>query len=416
VAKRRARHLKLIRKAELKRADERPLMTLVPINRFSIAICLIVAGALAMLRVDLALVLGVVVAWLGSLWLARPLPERESQQRERSGAISEDVTIFLEPIGAPIIIVRRNKVAVANLAARAAFGGHIVGQDIRVGLRHPDVIALIDGRGDGQVVVKGLTTARSVWQASVADLGHENRLVELADVSAQSDIARAHTDFVANASHELRTPLASIIGYVETLMDEKAGGQKATRTKFLDIVDREARRMERLVEDLMSLSRIEAEKHDVPQDLVALGPLVGGVVTDVALVHGTARVQFDNAAGEAPTLGDKFQLDQMIRNLIDNALKYGGSDTPVAVRIAQSIDDSLIVTVTDQGAGIPAEHLPLLTRRFYRTDPGRSRAGGGTGLGLAIVKHIVERHKGQLDIASTVGTGTTVTVRLPGSQ
>lgn len=387
-------------------------MNVPPTIRMSIVICLTVAAILAISGVDLWLTLAVILAWLGSLWLARPLPETATQRRERSRAIPEEVPLFLEQVSVPVLIARRDRVVVANLAARSAFGAHVVGQDLRVGLRHPDVVALIDSGAEGSVTVKGLTTARSLWQVNVADLGMETRLLELSDVSAQADIARAHTDFVANASHELRTPLASLIGYIETLKDTKAGSQAETRNTFLGTMEREARRMGELVEDLMSLSRIEAEKHDAPQDQVALLPLVQTVADDIAASHGAGRITIEST-GDAVTRGDRSQLDQLIRNLIDNALKYGDPALPVTIKLDDQAPNAISLRVMDTGPGIAKEHLPHLTRRFYRTDPGRSRAAGGTGLGLAIVKHIVERHKGQLDIASTPGKGTTVTVTLP---
>ncbi len=388
-------------------------MNVPPTIRMSIIICLAVAAILALNGVDVGLVMAVILAWTGSLWLARPLPEAATERRERNRVIPEEVPLFLEQVGAPLLIARRDRVVVANLAARNAFGAHVVDQDLRVGLRHPDVVALIDSGGEGCVTVRGLTTARSLWQVHIADLGMETRLLELTDISAQSDIARAHTDFVANASHELRTPLASVIGYIETLKDTKAGSQAETRDTFLSTMEREARRMGELVDDLMSLSRIEAEKHDAPQDQVALLPLVRAVAADVAVTKGVERVVVESVGEDAVTRGDRSQLDQLIRNLIDNALKYGDPAHPVTIKVDDKAQDAITLRVVDTGPGIAKEHIPHLTRRFYRTDPGRSRAAGGTGLGLAIVKHIVERHKGELDIASTPGKGTTVTVTLP---
>jgi two-component system phosphate regulon sensor histidine kinase PhoR len=221
-------------------------------------------------------------------------------------------------------------------------------------------------------------------------------------------------DFVANASHELRTPLASILGYVETLSDE-AGEDPALRQRFLRVVLDEAHRMQRLVEDLMSLSRIEAEKYRSPSAPVDLIDLVCQARDELAVGH-AARDRAIEIAAEAPlppVAGDRVQLSQMIHNLVGNALKYGAPGTPVSIIVALDGPRAIRLTVTDQGEGIAPEHLPRLTERFYRVDPGRSRSLGGTGLGLAIVKHIVERHRGRLDIASVVGKGTRVTVTLP---
>lgn len=170
--------------------------------------------------------------------------------------------------------------------------------------------------------------------------------------------------------------------------------------------------MQSLVEDLMSLSRIEAEKHSTPGEALDLGAVVRGIAKDVGAIRGEGRILVELPEGPAQIAGDRIQIDQLVRNLVDNALKYGDAEAPVMVRVA--LDPVRVtLTVTDRGPGIAPEHLPHLTRRFYRTDPGRSRASGGTGLGLAIVKHIVERHRGSLDFASRQGEGTIVTVRFP---
>ena len=240
--------------------------------------------------------------------------------------------------------------------------------------------------------------------------------VECKDCTAEADISRAHTDFVANASHELRTPLSSIIGYVETMLEADADDgrpmEPATRHRFLEVVAKEGRRLQALVEDLMSLSRVEAGKHELPPTVLDLRELAEQVVSGMTSLHGKDRIVLDADPHPMPVRGDTQQLDQLMRNLIDNAMKYGSKSEPVRVT-AKDGEASYELTVADSGEGIAPEHLPHLTRRFYRTDPGRSRAAGGTGLGLAIVKHIVERHRGRLDIASELGVGTTITVRLP---
>ena len=159
----------------------------------------------------------------------------------------------------------------------------------------------------------------------------------------------------------------------------------------------------------MSLSRIEAEKHDIPRERIDLGQLASSIGGEVCATVGDARILVVTAP--AVVIGDRQQLDQVIRNLIDNALKYGDHNAPVDVNVTVAANEA-VLTVTDRGDGIHPDHIPYLTRRFYRTDPGRSRAAGGTGLGLAIVKHIVERHRGKLDIASRLSEGTTVTVRM----
>jgi two-component system, OmpR family, phosphate regulon sensor histidine kinase PhoR len=181
---------------------------------------------------------------------------------------------------------------------------------------------------------------------------------------------------------------------------------------FLGIIEREAKRMQALVSDLMSLSRVEAEKHDLPTERIDLASLVERAARDAAGPARADQLALDLAA-EPVVAGDRQQLEQVVRNLVDNAMKYGGEDTPVQVTLDLAQGDLARIAVTDQGEGIAPDQIPHLTRRFYRTDPGRSRASGGTGLGLAIVKHIVERHRGRLDITSQLGKGTRVVVRLP---
>jgi two-component system phosphate regulon sensor histidine kinase PhoR len=357
------------------------------------------------------LVAAVLLVWLGTLWLARP--EEPAQTRRRDGAAIGGTRMgsLIEPLGHPLLLLDGNRISLANAAARETLGSHVLGQDVRLALRHPAAVALLEREQGGSVTVEGLTTARSIWQVARRPIDHRYAMVELINRSAEADIDRAHTDFVANASHELSTPLASIIGYIETLADEDRPVDPPTASRFHATVLREARRLQHLVQDLMSLSRIEAEKHDRPSQRVDLGELAATVATGIAAGAGEGRLVIEWPREPAIVAGDAAQLDQLLRNLIDNALKYGDPAEPVTLAVSHN-DGRVVLSVSDRGDGIAPEHLPHLTRRFYRTDPGRSRASGGTGLGLAIVKHIVERHQGRLDIVSTVGQGTTVTVRL----
>jgi two-component system, OmpR family, phosphate regulon sensor histidine kinase PhoR len=251
-----------------------------------------------------------------------------------------------------------------------------------------------------------------IWQINRQMIDERLAMLEFINQTAEADISRAHTDFVANASHELRTPLAAVLGYVETLQEGDGKLDTPTAQKFLGIIEREAKRMHALVSDLMSLSRVEAEKHDLPSERIDLATLVERAARDAAGSLRMDRLEIVLAA-EPCVLGDRQQLEQVVRNLVDNALKYGAPETPVTVTLDLAQADQARIAVADQGEGIAPEQIPHLTRRFYRTDPGRSRASGGTGLGLAIVKHIVERHRGRLDITSELGKGTRVVVRLP---
>ncbi len=364
--------------------------------------------AMVIIGTNVGLGLAVLILWLGTLWLARPEPELEVRVTDEGSVSRQAMVELVEPFSVPVLMLDGQRIAAANAAAREALGPHIIGQDARVALRHPEAITLLD-KPQGSAMVRGLTGARSIWQVSRVTIDQRFSLIELVNRSVEADVSRSHTDFVANASHELRTPLASIIGYIETLADPDARVDPVTAARFHNTVLREARRLQSLVEDLMSLSRIEAEKHDLPRETIDIGQLISSIGAEVAATSGESRISV--SASEAVVIGDRQQLDQVIRNLIDNALKYGDPSQPVRAEVATTATEA-VLSVIDRGEGIHADHLPYLTRRFYRTDPGRSRAAGGTGLGLAIVKHIVERHRGHLDISSRQGEGTTVTVRL----
>lgn len=363
--------------------------------------------AMVIIGSSVGLAVAILILWLGTLWLSRPEPVVEVRVPDEGSVSRQAMVELVEPFSVPVIMLDEQRIAAANAAAREALGPHIVGQDARVALRHPEAITLLD-KPQGTAMVRGLTGARSIWQVRRVSIDQRFSLIELVNRTAEADISRSHTDFVANASHELRTPLASIIGYIETLADPDAKVDTATAARFHNTVLRESRRLQSLVEDLMSLSRIEAEKHDLPREHIDLGLLAASIGSEVASTVGDGRVKVKTT--DATITGDRQQLDQVIRNLIDNALKYGDPAQPVRIEVAREGAEA-VLSVIDRGEGIHADHLPYLTRRFYRTDPGRSRGVGGTGLGLAIVKHIVERHRGKLDIESRLGEGTTVTVR-----
>ncbi len=377
------------------------------------------AAALAALACALATFAGVppaaaaviLLVWCLTLWLAGSEPPHEEAAGEAAPLDETQMGDLFELSEVPVVITRRDRVTVANAAARALFGSHILEQDVRMMLRSPDAIALIESGESGGVTVSGLARRRDVWRINRKALPGDVGVLEFLDRTAEADISRAHTDFVANASHELRTPLAAIIGYVETLREDGGEVDAETSDRFLSIIQREAKRLQSLVGDLMSLSRIEAEKHEVPTDRVDFSALVERAARDAAGSERTERLTFA-IMPDVVVEGDVQQLEQVARNLVDNALKYGDPAQAVYVSVDQPSAGQAILRVADRGEGIAAEHLPHLTRRFYRTDPGRSRASGGTGLGLAIVKHIVERHRGKLEIASRKDDGTVVTVRL----
>lgn len=367
---------------------------------------------LAILGVDLVYVGVLFLVWTGSLHLVSARPPENKPVATGPAFTRDNMADLFEHSETPVVITERDRVIVANLAARKLLGGHIVGQDVRMALRQPEAIRLLARKADGGAVVRGLARRTDIWRINRKSLPGGLAVIEFVNKTAEADIARAHTDFVANASHELRTPLASIIGYVETLREDVDRLDPRMADKFLGTIQREAKRLQDLVSDLMSLSRIEAEKHDLPSKTLDLSKLVERAAHDAASGERAPLLDFDTAQA-FEVLGDRQQLEQLVRNLVDNAFKYGSPGERVTVRLHPRGDSRVRLTVTDRGDGISPEHIPHLTRRFYRTDPGRSRASGGTGLGLAIVKHIVERHRGRLDIDSTPGEGTRVTVTLP---
>lgn len=378
-----------------------------------IILALTAAAGMLVAGVNSWLIIAVLLLWIGSLWIARPEPVIERARDDRARLGPDSVRELIDQLSFPLMMLDHDRIVLANAEARTTFGAHVVGQDGRVALRHPEAVALLERTEGGVATIEGLTSPRSIWLLNRHFIDERYSLIELHNRSAEADVSRAHTDFVANASHELRTPLASIIGYVETLIDEDAKVDETTSRRFLDTVLREGRRLQALVSDLMSLSRVEAEKHDRPYELLDFGKLVAKAAGESGSPEDRKRIEVSILAEGLRLRGDEQQLEQLVRNLVDNAIKYGDPEQPVLVEVSKAENARAVLTVTDRGEGISPEHLPHLTRRFYRSDPGRSRAAGGTGLGLAIVKHIVERHRGWLDIESRLGVGTTVTVKLP---
>ncbi len=340
-----------------------------------------------------------------------PPPGHAALSTESEPAIAE----VIEAIAEPVLVIADNRVEAANQGARELLGQHVLDEDVRVAIRHPAaaerLMRLDDGAPAAPIHLVGLGTRDQRWEMRVHTLGDGRRVVHLVDRTGSYAAERMRVDFVANASHELRTPLASMLGYVETLRED-AGDDPETRGRFLKIVFGEAQRMQRLIEDLISLSRIEAEKYRIPDKAVELADLIEEVTVELS---GSPRAAdlVTQISDVAPVAGDSTQLSQLLHNVIGNAMKYGRDATPVTVTLQPEGEAMVRLTVSDEGEGIPPQHLPRLTERFYRVDSGRSRSLGGTGLGLAIVKHIVERHRGRLDIASAVGKGTTVSILLP---
>lgn len=368
--------------------------------------------------------------------LRRPIGDLARQLRhhsERMSAQQRMLDSVIEALPDPVIVVDQELTVIqANAAARRSFDAPGPALPLARILRDPGVLAAataaLTGTSASSVSFTPSSDRTKQFSARIEplDLGDRRRgvLLALREQTEEVMIERMRSDFVANASHEIRTPLASIQGFIETLRGPARHDSKA-RDSFLEIMAQEADRMSRLVDDLLSLSRIELAAHQPPRDRCDVSEVVAHAIdsTRAAAAKGQVRIELDLPAGLPVVTGDTDQLHQLFVNLIDNAIKYGGEGTVVTVTAALAAAPAdagaasgrpcVRVAISDQGPGIAPEHLPRLTERFYRVDSGRSRRLRGTGLGLAIVKHILRRHQGHLAIESRVGAGSTFAVLLP---
>jgi two-component system phosphate regulon sensor histidine kinase PhoR len=330
--------------------------------------------------------------------------------------LDTETPVLLAGLAEAALIAAAGRVVAANDAARSLLGKTIEGAALDQVISHPAALEALERSGDSGegVELTGLGSSRRHWLMRVAPLADGTSLIRFVDRSEARAAEQMRVDFVANASHELRTPLATLIGYAETLREQSDEIDVETRERFLSVVHDEARRMQHVVEDLISLSRIEAEKFITPTDAVALEPLIDQALEGarrIAEERGSELVR-DIGPGLPPVAADRGQILQLLDNLLTNALRYGEPGTPVSLS-AQAEGPMVRLSVSDQGEGIAPEHVARVTERFYRVDTSRSRSLGGTGLGLSIVKHIVERHRGRLSIDSRLGRGTIVHVLLP---
>jgi two-component system phosphate regulon sensor histidine kinase PhoR len=322
---------------------------------------------------------------------------------------------LVDSLDEPALVVQGSIVQLANPPARKLFGAGIEGRDVRLAIRHPQALERILAHNSTEIDAIGIAELGRSWRLVIRQLDRSSALVRMIDRSEAVSAEKMRVDFVANASHELRTPLSTILGYAETLAEEDDLPAEL-RSNFGRTIRDEARRMLRIIEDLMSLSRIEADRFLAPGETVSIVDIVETAVANASQFRGGCSCEFAvDIARNLPTVrGDSAQLVQVLDNLASNAVRYGCDRLGCVIDVSARQDGRWIVlTVTDHGPGIARDHLPRVTERFYRVDAARSRESGGTGLGLAIVKHIVERHRGSLEIRSTVGVGTSVTVRLP---
>ncbi|WP_323013726.1 sensor histidine kinase [Devosia sp.] len=341
------------------------------------------------------------------------------------------VFAFADALADPCLVLdRRSAVVHANAAASRQFPTLVPGRPITFFLRNPELVQAIDlaMRGaETRAVELHETVPSETWDRVVVSplrrpgrdwLGDEDRqlVVTFQSLTELKRVEALRSDFIANASHELRTPLASLLGFIDTLLGP-AARDAAAREKFLHIMRGQADRMSRLVDDLLSLSRIEMHQHVRPTGSIDLGGLLREVregLTTQAVAAGV-EIRLDLPEGPNTTMGDRGQLYEVFENLIDNAVKYGAAGKFVEVKLARASRAGFqhLITVIDHGPGVEPEHVPRLTERFYRIDADASRKKKGTGLGLAIVKHIVHRHRGLLSIKSKPGEGMRVEVLLP---
>jgi two-component system phosphate regulon sensor histidine kinase PhoR len=387
------------------------------------------SGALALMPALVGLLLVVLAAWWGRRQTlpAAALPVVASEQETRTRLLET----VLAGLPDPVVALDGSGIVLAlNAPAGALAPALRPGEPASLVLRTPalvDAVRRAVATGEPQRVEFSLRVPidRS-YRAHVIParpaqgppLPGGLLLLTLHDLTPLRRSEEMRADFIANASHELRTPLASLAGFIDTLLGP-ARDDAAARERFLAIMREQAQRMARLIDDLLSLSRIELHLHIPPETPIDVASLVREVVDSLqSLAQARAvEVVLDAAPDPLVVRGDRDELIRVFENLLENALKYAGGGKRVDIRLsaapAQGGEPEAAVSVRDYGPGIAPEHLPRLTERFYRVDASHSRAEGGTGLGLALVKHVLQRHGGRLRIDSTLGAGTTFTVSLP---
>jgi two-component system phosphate regulon sensor histidine kinase PhoR len=396
--------------------------------------CAAVLGLVAIAVLGNAAIPAIAVALVGlagfALYLATPRTAGAAHVARREPApdvasIPDAARRVLECVDEPLLILdNTGRVVFANRASQVLVGADAERKRISAVLRTPQVLESVErvlaGGEPENVAFSVLVPVQRHYEAYIARTGGALVLLRIRDLTALRRAEELRADFVANASHELRTPLAAVTGFIDTLRGH-AKDDAPARERFLEIMSVEALRMRRLIDDLLSLTRIELNEHNRPAgevDVVAVVRDAAAALAPLAEVDGMT-IHIDSHE-PLRVIGDRDELTQVFQNLIHNAIKYGRLEGEVRVRFGCADSPSkregagqVFVTVEDEGEGIPREAIPRLTERFYRVDVKRSRERGGTGLGLAIVKHILNRHQGRLQIESTLGEGSTFTVFLP---
>ena len=350
----------------------------------------------------------------------------------RSKMNDEILNALLAAVPLPSLAIDASeRIIAANADALTLIGQQARGQNYVTMLRQPALLeaietTLTDGMARTSQYLSNDGAQDTTFRAScrtVQGLGQGAAgvvLVSFEDITDKEQAGQMRRDFVANVSHELRTPLTALMGFIETLRGPARNDPEAA-PRFLDIMQTEAERMNRLVGDLMSLNRVEGNERVRPTQSVVLNDILNSTLHALQRLASDAEVAFEVEYPESPVsmIADGDQLKQVFTNIIMNAIKYGGSGGRVTLRVTESIREPVLrapgvrIQIIDYGAGIDPIHLPRLTERFYRADDHRSKELGGTGLGLAIVKHIINRHRGRLRVKSELGKGTTFTAILP---
>lgn len=337
----------------------------------------------------------------------------------------------VDALRAPVVVIAENEhILHVNPAGRRIVGPSMVGRHFITALRQPALLDAVEAvlRGQSARDARFLTRkggqdiSYQVHCAPVQrDTGRGAALLVFDDVSDIATAGQMRRDFVANVSHELRTPLTAMMGFIETILHGPAREDPVTRDRFLSIMEAEAARMNRLVGDLLSLGRVEASERVRPTDPVDLVALIRSVAHGLQpLADDTnLNVELDMPDMGVTVPGDEDQLRQVVTNLAENAIKYGGDGDRIRITLGPPRfhpgvrAEAVVLSVRDFGAGFDPVHIPRLTERFYRVDTHRSREMGGTGLGLAIVKHIINRHRGRIQIDTTPGQGAEFRIVLP---
>lgn len=341
--------------------------------------------------------------------------------------IHKSVEAILNGLSVAVFVVDSDHtILFRNSASTALFGTGVRGKLLGSFVPHARCLSAVDGVLDGAVArsveVKIQLAVPTLFKVTIIRMDPDvepeaaQAVVSFEDISHIREAQQMRSDFVANVSHELRSPLTALSGFIETLQGPARGDLEAG-DRFLGLMEQEAERMARLIDDLLSLSKLQAQERLAPTEPVDLGGVLERVIAalEPIIKREGAELRLKVAPGLPQTFGEEDNLTQVFRNLIENAVKYSRPGTTVEVRAAPSSSDPgmIKIAIRDQGDGIAPEHIARLTERFYRIDKGRSRDKGGTGLGLAIVKHILVRHRGRLQIESEIGQGSEFIVYLP---